>query len=175
MSELTVQIVEDVGQVNLRGDPQDVTFTKVVQDVLGQALPIEANTISKDKHCICWLGPDEWLLVTASKEAPELTARLQDSLAAQHAAVNDLSGGQVVLRLSGESVRKLFAKGCTLDFHPDVFRTNTCAQSGLAKANALFVYSEEPNTFDVIVRRSFSDYLIRWMQKAGDDLGIEFR
>lgn len=175
MSELRVTTVADVGHVNLRGDVQDVAFLKGAEKALGQALPIDANTMSVSDHRIYWLGPDEWLIVTAAADTAVLAGRVQDALQARHAAVNDLSGGQVVLRVSGANARKLFARGCTLDFHPDAFGPGSCAQSGLGKANVLFGHVEEPDTFDVIVRRSFADYLVRWMEKAGSDLGIEFR
>jgi sarcosine oxidase subunit gamma len=58
------------------------------------------------------------------------------------------------------------AKGCTLDFHPRVFRPGTCAQSGLAKANVLIRLGDDPDSFDVVVRRSFADYLLRWLRHA---------
>ncbi len=91
-----------------------------------------------------------------------------------HAAVNDVSGGNVVLRLSGARTRQLFAKGCTLDFHPDVFNVGECAQSGLGKAAVLFGLVDDAPTFDVIVRRSFADYLVKWLRHSGSEYGIEF-
>ena len=174
MSKTIVTIPADLGHINLRGDPQDAAFIAAVERVLGQALPIDANTISLGDHRIYWLGPDEWLLVTAADPVSDLVDRLQHALAKLHAAVNDVSGGQVVLSLSGSSVRDVLAKGCTLDFHPQVFRTGTCAQIGLAKATVILGLGGDVDTFEIVVRRSFSAYLIRWLQQAGADSGIEF-
>ena len=174
MSETVVTMSTDRGHINLRGDPQNTAFIAAAKRVLGQALPIEANTISLGDHRIYWLGPDEWLVVTAADTVSDLVDRLQHALAKLHAAVNDVSGGQVALRLSGTSVRDVLAKGCTLDLHPQVFRIGTCAQSGLAKANVILGPGGDTNTFEIVVRRSFADYLVRWLQLAGGDSGIEF-
>jgi sarcosine oxidase subunit gamma len=177
MSDSSIQLLfeHDAGHINLRGNPGADGFVTAAESAIGQALPVAANTISDDEHRIFWLGPDEWLVKTAKDNTMTLLQRLQDSLADQHAAVNDLSGGNVALGLSGPGVRSLLAKGCTLDFHPDVFTAGSCAQSGLAKATVLIGYVGEPDSFDVVVRRSFSDYLSRWLQRAGSEYGIEFQ
>lgn len=173
-ASLEVRVLSDVGHLNLRGDPHHSKFKKATQAVLGQSLPVDANTISDGEHRVFWLGPDEWLITTAAGGVATLLARLEKALADQHAAINDISGGNVALRLAGENARDLFAKGCTLDFHPDAFQVGTCAQSGLAKANVLFGLIDERPTFDIIVRRSFSDYLLQWLTHAGSDYGIVF-
>lgn len=173
MSEATVKvrIVEDMGQVNLRGDAGSAKFADAVQGVLGQSLPVEPNSMTISEHRICWLGPDEWLILTSAERAPELVSRLEAALIGQHAAINDLSGGQLLLNFRGEHVPDLFAKGCTLDFHPGSFAPGSCAQSSLAKANVIFVRTNDADEFDVIVRRSFSDYLVHWLRRAGSEFG----
>lgn len=91
-----------------------------------------------------------------------------------HAGINDISGGNIGMHLSGENIRDVFAKGCTLDFHPQVFKVGDCAQSGLAKANVVFGLIEEGATFELIVRRSFADYLLQWLRQAGREYEVEF-
>jgi sarcosine oxidase subunit gamma len=177
MSEPTVIIrrVDDVGHINLRGDPQQAVFRDAVEAVLGQSLPIEPNTISMEPHLICWLGPDEWQIQTTADGVAGLVIELQNALADQHTAVNDLSGGQVAFRVSGSNMRNLLAKACTLDFHREVFAAGSCAQSGLAKANVLIFCADDPDTFEIIVRRSFADYLQRWFEVAGAEYELDFR
>ena len=165
--------VTDAGYLNLRGNPQDKAFRKAVEATLGQPLPVEPNTISAGDRRIYWLGPDEWLLVLP-ESAPALASDLSAALADLHAAVNDVSGGYLAIRLAGSDSRNLFAKGCTLDFHPDVFAVGACAQSGLGKAAVLFGMLDDEPTFEVIVRRSFAEYLVKWLTHAGREYGIEF-
>ena len=177
MTESTVQVcvLDDVGHINLRGDRHSVDFMTAVEFVIGQSLPVAANTMSEKEHRVFWIGPDEWLITTVADNTLGLLADLDKKLASHHAAVNDVSGGNIELRLSGKNVRDVLAKGCTLDFYENVFGPGTCAQSGLAKAVVLFGFVDAPHTFEIIVRRSFSDYLLRWLANAGCEYGIEFR
>ena len=169
---VTVTIRGDLGHINLRGRASDDGFLQVVERELGQALPVEPNTFSAGEHRVCWLGPDEWLLVTPVAGAADLAQRLDSALSSSHAAVNDISGGQVALLLEGPGCRDLLARGCTLDLHPRVFQVGDCAQSGLAKANVCIALVDDTPAFMVVVRRSFSDYLCRWLAHARRDKGL---
>ena len=146
-----------------------------VEKVLGQALPIKPNSVSVERHQVFWLGPDEWLIVTAAAGAADLAGQLQQATSDSHASVNDISGGQIALVLQGAKCRELLAKGCTLDLHPSVFTVGDCAQSGLARANVLLALVDEAPTFMIVMRRSCSEYLCRWLAHAGSDEGIAFQ
>ena len=166
------RIRDDLGHVNLRGNPGDDQFMAGVQGVLGQLLPVEPNTFTEDEQRIYWLGPDEWLVLAPAAETDSLCTDLDASVEGVPAAVNRQSGGQIAIELSGSDVRAVFAKGCTLDFHPKVFRPGMCAQSGLAKATVLIGCLDD-DRFEVVVRRSFADYLLRWLLHAGREFGME--
>lgn len=171
---ITIQIQSGLAHVNLRGDAQDSRFVAAVEKLLGQQLPTAPNTSGVGDHRVYWLGPDEWLIVT---EVEGLAGTLQETLAGIDAAVNDVSGGQLALRVSGPNVADVFAKGCTLDLHPKVFTAGMCAQSGLAKATVLIGLIEQDDqesVFDIVVRRSFSDYLVRWLEHAGREFDTIF-
>ena len=168
-------ILEGVAHINLRGDGDDDEFLDGVEHTLGQPLPLAPNTVSNGEHHVYWLGPDEWLIVSSANDAFGLAAGLQDALSNQHVSINDISGGQVTLQLQGGKVRETLSKGCTIDLHVDAFRPGDCAQSGLAKAGALIGCFDSTNSLELSVRRSFADYLARWLQHAARDSGIEFR
>jgi sarcosine oxidase subunit gamma len=168
-SAVHVQIQSGLVQLNLRGDADDEHFVAAVEAALGQTLPTSPNTATFDKHRVYWLGPNEWLILADSQS---LAGELQESLVEISGALNDISGGQIVLRIAGTHVRDVLARGCTLDFHPQVFTAGMCAQSGLAKASVLIALVNAADTFDVIVRRSFSDYLVRWLQHTGEEFGV---
>lgn len=170
-SGVSISYVADVGQINLRGDPANPVFQAAVQNVFSQSLPGDPNSVTVAGHRICWLGPDEWLVLTAADRAAGLIDELESALAGQHAAINDISGGQVLLNVRGMHAADLFAKGCTLDFHPASFKPGGCAQSGLAKANVLFIRAASADEFDIVVRRSFSDYVAKWLLRAGGEFG----
>lgn len=171
---LEIRIRADLGHLDLRGKAADGHFVTTCEKILGQPLPLAPNTFSTADGRVYWLGPDEWLVVGEAARIDALAAELTLALRDSHAAVNNLSGGQIALRLTGEPCRDLLAKGCTLDMHPRVFSAGRCAQSGLARANVLLGCLED-DSFELVVRRSFADYLLLWLQHAGADRGIRIR
>ena len=74
-----------LGHLNLRGDVSDPRFVEAVASVVGAAPPHVANTvIDAESAAICWLGPDEWLIVTSG----ERLASMYEALVARVAARN---------------------------------------------------------------------------------------
>lgn len=153
------------GHINLRGAISEPEFAAAVEDVLGQALPERANTFCDGGHRVYWLGPDEWQIATKLSGVETLVRKLEDGISGRHAAVNDLSGGQVAFEIRGDDCIDVLSRGCTLDLDPGVFGTGDCAQTGLAKANVLISCIEAAQVYEIIVRRSFSEYLLNWLQQ----------
>jgi len=172
-STLKLQRLTDVGCINLRGAASSREFLDAVAKIAGHALPVVPNTVVTGEHDIYWLGPGEWMLVGERAATSRTVIALDEELSRQHAAVNDLSGGYIAYRLSGHKARNLLSKGCALDLHPSVFSSGACAQTGLAKASVLLRPLAGEAGFDVLVRRSFSDYLWRWLLRAGRAYRIE--
>lgn len=169
-----VSVVDGASFIGLRGNAGDERFRSAVEAALGQPLPVAANTMSAGEHRVFWLGPDEWLATTDTSAGPALCAELTQALSALHASVTDQSGGLVAMQMSGTSVRELLAGGCTLDLHPREFGVGDCAQTGLAKANVLLACVDEAPAYVLVVRRSFADYLGRWIADTGREFGIGF-
>ena len=161
------------GHVNLRGDMSDVGFLSAVGGALWLGLPKEANTVSREGDTvIAWLGPDEWLVIVPPERREGLAEMLGKALAGLHVSVNDISSGQTIIRLRGARARDVLSKGCPVDLHPRAFGAGQCAQSHIAKSNALIIQVDDTPTYDVIVRRSFADYLARWFNHAGMEYDI---
>ncbi len=161
------------GHISLRGDATDRGFLDAVQSAAGVGLPLEANTVAESGEVAAlWLGPDEWLLLTSADRAVGLYQGLRDALAGIHAAVTDLTGGQTVITVRGPRARDVLAKGCSLDLHPRAFGPGRCAQSHLAKASVIIRQVDESPSYDVIVRRSFAEYLALWLKDASLEYGV---
>lgn len=173
-SRTLLSLPESRAYINLRGKPGAEGFADAAAAALGQPLPMEVNTLTDGPHRCYWLGPDEWLVTTASDNAGPLLGQLDRQLAGTHTAVNDVSGGNVAMHLAGPQALDILATGCTLDLDAAVFRPGACAQTGLAKASVLIGLLDDSPTFELIVRRSFADYLERWLLHAGRHRGIEF-
>ena len=165
--------------VNLRCEPSDELTQNLVARVLGVALPTEPNVFFKTHDLrVFWLAPDEWLVVAPPTE-DDLVKELDSALDGMHHAVTELTGGQTIIRISGPAARELLAQGCTIDLHPTVFGMNCCAQTLLAHVPVLLCQvpgrTTEELRFDVVVRRSFADYLSRWLIDGAVENGFECR
>ncbi len=165
-----------LGHLNLRGDPEDAVFLEAVEAATGARLPIEPNTAAEsDLVAAMWLGPNEWLLLTSPNDHENVEGALRNALDGRFHALVDLSGGQTIINLRGRHAREALSKGCSLDLHPRVFGPGLCAQSNVAKAAAVVrPLKDEDGTasFDLIVRRSFADYLARWLEDASREYGF---
>ncbi|MDZ7829950.1 MAG: sarcosine oxidase subunit gamma family protein [Halofilum sp. (in: g-proteobacteria)] len=162
-----------VGFLNLRGDSDDTAFTRAVREVTGLDLPVEPNTfVENDEFGAIWLGPNEWYVTTPVGDELPVLEKLESALAGQHFAVNDLTSGLTTVRLSGTNARDLLEKGCTLDLHPRSFGSGQCAQTLVAKSGALILYRSDEPTFELVIRRSFADYLFVWLEDAAAEYGL---
>ena len=153
--------------LNLRGNPADAGFGSAVHTATGLALPLAANTatMGADRQLL-WLGPDEWLLQCPIGQGAALETALRQALAGQHFAVVNVGHGNTVLRIQGPGAADLLARGCPLDFHASVFATGQVAQSHISRANATILCKQAGSHYEVTVRRSFADYLFRWLCAA---------
>jgi sarcosine oxidase subunit gamma len=156
-----------LGYLNLRGRPAHTGFVAGVLKVLGVEAPTAANTvIDAGDNRIYWLGPDEWLIVTPAGQQEKLQRKLLAALDGVFSSVVDNSSGLTMLRVSGESAAALLATDCPFDLHPREFWPGQCAQTRIAKTGMLVTPLADGSGFDVIIRRSFADYLLRWLQDA---------
>lgn len=161
-----------LGCVNLRGQPDDDEFLTAVREVIGSDLPVAPNTVTGDGGVVAfWLGPTEWLLRTDSGAELELIAGLERALQGRHVATNDLTGHYTTVELTGPHVRDTLEKGCTLDLHPRAFAPGQCAQTLLGHAGVL-IRPTEAGGFELVVRRSFADYVFVWLEDAAAEYGL---
>ncbi|MCY3775713.1 MAG: sarcosine oxidase subunit gamma, partial [Candidatus Aminicenantes bacterium] len=100
---------------------------------------------------------------------------LSQAIGEHHASAVDTTGGYTLVNVAGARRRELLAKGCTLDLHPRSFSPGQCAQTNLGKAGVLLIPrgdASDAQSFDVIVRRSFADYLGIWLEHSGREYGL---
>jgi sarcosine oxidase subunit gamma len=173
----------DRGQIVVRGNATDPAFRDAVAAVVGATPPDEPNTVAGPADLtkgprVLWLGPDEWLVVTAPGQGAAITDALRDARAAQIASVADISDARAVIGLSGPKARAVAMKGCTLDLHPRVFGPDQCAQTLLARAGVIlhqttFEKANGAAAYDVYVLRSFAEYLWAWLEDAAQEYGCK--
>jgi len=153
-----------LSMVSLRVDP-DAQAARAVESALGLELPRSCGAVAESgPHTVLWLGPDEWLLVSQT-DAALLVEQLEALVGDAHAAVADVSANRTVLELSGRSARSVLEKGCPLDLHPTAFQPGRAVTTTLARI-PLLVWQVGPDTYRLLPRSSFADYVARWLLDA---------
>ncbi|WJF91544.1 sarcosine oxidase subunit gamma [Paraburkholderia bonniea] len=161
-----------VDLVLVRGDAADAAFVQALESVTGCRPSLKPNSVTRGAtYDALWLGPDEWLVRSHQPQRATLESALRAALAGQFAAVVDAGSGYTVLELSGSRVREVLARGCPLDLHPRVLAPGQCAQSHYFKASIVLV-PMPGDCYELIVRRSFADYLCQMMLDASVPLLI---
>ena len=157
-----------VDMLNLRGNPGEACFVDAVLQHTGMHLPLRANGASIDpQRQLLWLGPDEWLLKVGNGQGEAIATALRAALQGQHHAVVDIGHGNTTLTVQGPGAADLLSRGCPLDLHTRAFATGALAQSHIAKANVTLLCLQAGTYYEITVRRSFADYLFRWLCEAG--------
>ncbi len=153
--------------LNLRGNPQDAAFILAVASATGLALPLQANTATLvATRKLLWLGPDEWMLQCEAGGAAALEKALRAALAGQHVSIVEVGHGFTTLSVQGPGAGALLSRGCPLDFHHSAFQAAQVAQTHIARTNAIVLCRQAGSDYLLTVRRSFADYLFRWLSAA---------
>ena len=163
-----------LGHLTLRGDAEDVNFAGGVHKALGLELPVALTLVAKGETSLQWMGPDEWLLIVPGGTEFEVERKLREALAGQHISVVNVSGGQTLVELSGPKVREMLMKSSIYDVHPSNFPVGKAVGTMFAKSQ-LVIRRTGDETWELLVRRSFSDYIWLWLQDACAEYGLAIK
>ncbi|MFP3518607.1 sarcosine oxidase subunit gamma family protein [Pseudomonas sp. SIMBA_077] len=160
-----------LGHLTLRGDAKDPAFAEGVHKALGLELPVALSLVAKDDSSLQWMGPDEWLLIVPGGQEYAVEHALRAALVGLHISVVNVSGGQQLLELSGPNVRDVLMKSTSYDVHPDNFPVGKAVGTVFAKSQLVIRHTAE-DTWELLIRRSFSDYWWLWLQDAAAEYGL---
>ena len=164
------------GKLILRGDLQRIGAGAA--QVLGVGLPGKVHGTSAGQRAAAqWLGPDEWLLITAPGAQGALAADVGKALASQHHQVADVTDYYTTIELSGAHAREMLMKIATVDFHPREFKNGMGITTNLGRANPSLRQTRDDAApggpaFDIIIRISMADYLWCLLAEAGHEWGL---
>jgi sarcosine oxidase, subunit gamma len=165
-----------LAKFTLRADARLVV--DLIHGSVGLKLPLEAlSTATAGDTSILWLGPDEWMILTAPDDADRRLAAARSALSAVHHQLVDIGDYYTIIELSGPRARDALMKLTTLDLHPRAFKAGMVAGSVFAHANAWLWQSmddaaEGGPIFRLIVRWSMADYLWCALAEAGRGWGM---
>lgn len=160
-----------LGHLTLRGDARDPAFSQGVHHVLGLELPVALTLAVAGEVSVQWMGPDEWLLIMPGGQEFALETALRHALVGLHISVVNVSGGQQLLELSGPKVREVLMKSTSYDVHPDNFPVGKAVGTVFAKSQLVIRHTAQ-DTWELLIRRSFSQYWWLWLQDAAAEYGL---
>lgn len=155
------------GSVNLRLDARDAEALAAVKSAIGVVLPVKSNTWAASGEAeVLWQAFDEWLIMTPLRPAAALLPALEGALSGRRHAVTDVSDQRMAFEISGPRSLEVLQKGCAVDLHPRAFGAFSCAQTALARVRVTLRRMNEPGIFQVLVERSYAQYLWGWLNDA---------
>jgi sarcosine oxidase, subunit gamma len=114
---------------------------------------------------VLWLGPDEFLVVASPDLQISIEEVLRGAFGGFRGSVVDTSAQRTTVVLAGPHVRDVLSHGCSVDLHPSSAPVGTCVQTLLARTGIVLQVTGT-DTFTVLVRSSFADYLAAWLSDA---------
>ncbi len=165
-----------LGKFILRADPHEAV--ERLRVALGLGLPFDPSTSSTNgETSFLWMGPDEWMLVTAPGEAESRSREALEVLAGTHHQLVEVSDYYTIVEVAGPWARELLMKLTTLDLHPRAFRVGMVTGSVFGRANATVWQIGDDGLeggalFRLFVRWSMADYLWCLLADAGREWGV---
>ena len=171
---ITLREKKLLGHLVLRGDAKDSAFAGGVHQATGLELPVALTLVANEHSSLQWLAPDEWLLIVPGGTEYEVEQKLRAALDGQHISIVNVSGGQTLVELSGPKVRELLMKSSSYDVHPSNFPVGKAVGTVFAKSQLVIRHTGE-ETWELLVRRSFADYIWLWLQDASAEYGLTIK
>ncbi|ATG51206.1 sarcosine oxidase subunit gamma [Brachybacterium vulturis] len=161
-------------QIGLRAEIGSPS-ARALESELGLELPPHhgSTTGDADGLHVLWLAPDDFLAVDVSRaQRTGDEQRCAAALEGKPGLAVDLSGNRTVLELSGHSAREVLEKSCHADLHPREFTIGTAIVTALGTVPVILHRSAE-ETFRILPRASFADFLVRWLLDGMEEFGSE--
>lgn len=97
-----------LGMILLRADP--ARSGAAIARALGMDLPARGQSSVASGRRLCWMSPDEWLLVLPAAQTADALRDLEAALAGQFALVLDVSDMRVAFAIEGARAAQVLAK-----------------------------------------------------------------
>lgn len=156
-------------------------LNKALKEVLGADLPEQPNTVAAGDNDtrIFWLREGQWMVHAPASLHMKLHNGLDKALGDIESSAVDVGDGHILLRLSGARASATVRKNCPLDIHPRAFPDGSMALTRIGQADVLIHFVRNDGdahpVFDIIVRATFAEYLVRLLYDAALEYGIHLK
>jgi len=160
------------GMITLRGDLANATFKKAVKGATGIAVPGVQGAGFADGKGVCWMSPDELLILCDYAEAAQIVADLSAGLAKVHHLVVNVSDARARISVVGAEAREVLAKLTPSNIA--TLEPGQIRRSRLAQVPAAF-WMNDDGSIEVICFRSVAQYVFDLLKTAalpGSEVGF---
>ena len=162
------------GMITLRGDLSAAKLVRAVRATIDADVPGVRQAKFTGNTGVCWMSPDEVLILCDYGDASNLVAKLQKALAGMHHLATNVSDARARITVSGVDAREVLAKLTPADVSPAAFGPGQFCRSRLAQVPAAFWMADD-ETFEVICFRSVAQYVFDILKTAalpGSEVGF---
>lgn len=155
--------------ISLRGSSADRGFVEKVTTATGVPLPLDPCTFAEINGVrVLWTSPDEWMIICARPRAGELMSGLKAGLQGIRSQVADNSGGYTQVLLRGRNALDLLRHASVYNFA--ALQKGRIVGTTFGKSS---VYAHRSGDgFCLLMRRSFADYIWRYLVRASAPYGL---
>ena len=158
-----------LGYIHLRSNAQNNHFLGAVKKATGIDLPTAACSLSNASSVtILNLSPDEWMLVCPREQRAPLQLALASALTGIPSQLLDHSGGYTSVLLQGKQATDALQHCTVYNLHALV--QNKVVGTTFGKASVIIYRLDEG--FCLVLRRSFADYIWRYLARASQPYGF---
>ena len=170
-----IAVVEEMApraMILVRGDFRDDALAEAVRAATGAGMPDRLGLSRGGDATVCWMSPDELLLMHPIGEREGVVERLSGALGEVHHLVADVSDMRALFRVSGPRARATLAKLVPLDLSPSAFGGDAFRRTRLAQVAAALWMEDE--AFGVMVLRSHAEYAFGVLRAAAEHGEVDF-
>ncbi len=146
------------GMITLRGDLGAAAVKKAAKAVAGLTIPEPGAAHVDGGAGLCWMSPDELLILCPYTEVATRLEALRKALAKSHALAVNVSDARAMFTLSGAHAREVLAKLCPVDLDPAAFGPGAFRRTRMSQVPAAF-WMRDDGTFQIVCFRSQAQYV----------------
>lgn len=162
------------GMITLRGRLTDPQVKKAATDAAAADMPAQGMAHCVDNRGICWMSPDEVLVLCPYEDVASTIGNMQATLGGLHSLCVDVSDARAMFDLSGAHAREVLAKLVPVDLSPEQFTAGMFRRTRMAQVPAAF-WLHDTDCFRIICFRSQAQYVFDLLTTAaqkGSTVGI---
>lgn len=153
------------GMITLRGDLGAASVIAAATEATGLDMPDPLRANCTDDHGLCWMSPDELLVLCPYDAVATALGRMHETLAETHALAVDMSDARASFLVTGPHIRDVLAKITPADLTEPAFTIGTFRRTRLAQVPGAF-WLRDNETLQLICFRSVAGYVFDLLRSS---------